>query len=130
MATIVKTEKELADALKREDDTIEITGDLAAKTIKIRATGTVAWAVAIGAIGLAACALISIPATGGADTPAAAAVSGLMAPVAVVSLGGVAVAWTAITIAVFAGGVNVLKKLRNYKEISRGDSVLVLEKKY
>jgi hypothetical protein len=39
------TEKEFGDALKREDDSIEIIGDLAKKTIRLRATGNVAWTV-------------------------------------------------------------------------------------
>lgn len=38
----VKTEKELATAIENEQDTIEIVGDLANKTVKIKATGTVA----------------------------------------------------------------------------------------
>ena len=49
-------EKDLSEALKNDKDTIEIEGDLADKVIRIKATGSVAWAIAIGsiAVGLAA----------------------------------------------------------------------------
>ncbi|WP_275897270.1 hypothetical protein [Helicobacter suis] len=39
----IQTEEELARAIKEGRDTIEIEGDLATKTIRIKATGKVAW---------------------------------------------------------------------------------------
>ncbi|MDG6231681.1 hypothetical protein Q7506_09600 [Glaesserella parasuis] len=127
MAT-VRTEKELGEAIKRGDDTIEIEGDLAKKTIKIRATGTVAWAIAIGAIGIAVYATIAAVGTGGVAAPAAVAANAFAAPAAVGVLGG-AVTYSAIAIAVAAGGVGALTSLRNYKEVSRADNKLVLKKR-
>ena len=49
----MRTEKELGEALKREEDTITIEGDLVKKVIKIHGTGKPAWGLAIGAIGVA-----------------------------------------------------------------------------
>lgn len=72
----VKNEKELGEALKNKEETIEITGDLAKKTIKIRATGRVAWVVAFGAIGISAYAAISTIPTGGTSAPIAGPVVG------------------------------------------------------
>ena len=104
MAKKVSTEEELGEALKNKEDTIEITGDLAKKTIKLRATGKVAWAIAFAAIGIAAyAAIVAIP-TGGTS----AAISAFAAPAAVGILGGAAT-YTAIAIAVAAGGVSALR---------------------
>ena len=128
MPTTVKTEKELADAINRGDDSIEIEGDLANRTIKIRACGKVAWLVALGSIGIAAYALVSIPLTGGADAPAAGIVSGITGSAAVAVLG-LPATMAAIGIAVAAGGVGVLSKVRDYKETSRADNLLVLRRK-
>uniref|UniRef100_UPI003F583790 hypothetical protein n=1 Tax=Vibrio cholerae TaxID=666 RepID=UPI003F583790 len=55
----ISNEADLGEALKREQDTIEIEGDLKNKVLKIKATGKVAWAVAIGAIGIAVAVLIA-----------------------------------------------------------------------
>lgn len=123
----ITTEKELGEALKRNEDTIEITGDLAKKTIRLRATGKVAWAIAIAAIGIAVYSAISVPATGGTSTPAAVTMAGIAAPAAVGILGGAAT-YSAIAIAIAAGGVGALTSLRGYKEISRTSSSLVLKR--
>jgi hypothetical protein len=53
--------------------TIEIEGDLAKKIIRLKATGNVAWAIAIAAIGMAVVVLI-------VGTPATVATGGLGAP--------------------------------------------------
>ena len=128
MAATVKTEKELADAINRGEDTIEIEGDLAKKTVKIRATGKVAWAIAFAAIGIAACAAVTTAVTGGTSAPVTGTVVGLTGGAAVGILGGAAT-YSAIAIAIAAGGVGVLTKLRGYKEISRTESKLVIKRK-
>ena len=46
----VRTEEELASAMKSGEDTIVVEGDLANKTIKIKATGSIAWAIAFTAL--------------------------------------------------------------------------------
>jgi hypothetical protein len=124
----VRTEAELSDALKNKEETIEIEGDLANKTFKIRATGNVAWGVVIGAIAIAAYGAIVTVGTGGATAPATATAGFIAAPVAVSILGG-ATTYSAIAIAVAAGGVGVLTTLRGYKQVSRSPNRLVLKRR-
>lgn len=124
----VTTEKELAQAIKDEEDMIFIEGDLAKKTIRIKATGKVAWAVAIGAISLAAYSLIVTLGTGGASTPVTAT-SGVMASGAAVAVLGSGATASAIAIAVAAGGVGVLSKLRSYKIIEESPGKVVLARR-
>ena len=126
--SIVKTEKELGEALKREDEYIEIEGNLAEATVKIRAAGTVAWAIAIGAIGIAVYAAIATIGTGGRGVPVTGTAAFAATPAAVGILGGAAT-YTAISVAVAAGGVGALTSLRSYKEVSRSPNKLILKKK-
>ncbi|MNJ52945.1 hypothetical protein D3C77_483140 [compost metagenome] len=124
----VNTEEELADAIADGVDYIEIEGDLANKTFRIRAAGTVAWAIAIGCI--AAAVVVAIAATKMNETKASMvsgfAAAGLSAAPAA-ALGPAAVA-AAIGIAVSAGSVSVLNRLREYDQHSFEDGVLVLLK--
>lgn len=114
MTATVQTERELASAIKRDEDTIEITGDLANKTVKIRATGGVAWAIAFATIGVAVYATITTGGIGGA----------------IVSIFGGTATYSAIAIALgTGGGIRALKKLLEYKEVSRTTSLLVLKRK-
>lgn len=124
MAKKVNTEKELAEALKNKESTIEITGDLAKKTIKLRATGAVSWAIAFSAIGIATYAAIAAIPTGGSS----AAIAAFAAPAAVGILGGTAT-YTAIAIAVAAGGVGALTTLRSYKEVARTANSVTLKRR-
>lgn len=126
--SIVKTEKELGEALKREDEYIEIEGNLAEATVKIRAAGTVAWAIAIGAIGIAVYAAIATIGTGGTATPVTGTAALAATPAAVAILGGAAT-YTAISVTVAAGGVGALTSLRSYKEVSRSHNKLILKKR-
>lgn len=120
--TVVRTEKELGEALKHKADTIEIEGDLlSGKVRRIRATGKLAWFIAIGALGIA---VVSFLGTGGAG----GVISMGFAPAAVGVLGG-ATTYSAIAIAIAAGGVGALNSLRNYKEVSRSSDKLVLKKR-
>lgn len=80
--------------------------------------------MAIGAIGVAVYSIIAAPVTGGTST----VVAGLTASTAVSTLG-LGTTTTAILIAVGAGGVEVLNSLRQYKEISRTPSSLILKRK-
>ncbi|MDP3228186.1 MAG: hypothetical protein Q8N13_09450 [Acidovorax sp.] len=128
MARKVKTEKELGEALKAGEDEIEIVGDLARKTIRIRATGKVAWAIAFGAIGVAAFATYATIGTGGTGTPITGPTAAFSATAAVAVLG-VPSTVAAISIAIAAGGVGALTSLRKYSEISRSNSTLVLRRR-
>lgn len=117
----ITTEKELGDALKNNQDTIEIEGDLTTKVIRIKATGTVAWAVAIGAIGIAVAIALG---TGGAAAP----VSGFVG-IGAVSILGVSAATSAVAIAIAAGGIGALNSLRKYKVVSSQGNKLKLSRK-
>lgn len=116
----VTTEEELAEAINNGEDTIEIEGDLKEKTVKIKATGKVAWIIAIGAISVAVAIIFT---TGGAGAP----VSGFIG-IGAVSVLGLPAAVSAVGIAVAAGGVGVLSQLRDYKIIENTDSKLTLKK--
>lgn len=125
----VFTAKELGEALKNNEDTIEIQGNLVTKTVRIRATGKVAWVVAFGAIGVAFYSIVtapaSAPATGGSAQMAGFTAAGIGAA----STLGASTTATAIAIAVAAGGIGSLTSLRKYKEISRSEDRLVLKRK-
>lgn len=117
----IKTEDQLGKALKEGKDIIEIEGDLVNKVIKIKATGNIAWAVAITAIALAVLALLI---SGGVSAPA----SGIVG-FSAVSILGLPTTLSAISIAVAAGGVGVLNSLREYEIQSHTDNLLVLKRK-
>lgn len=117
----ISNEEELGEALKREQDTIEIEGDLKKKVLRIKATGKVSWAVALAAIGIAVTILLS---TGGTGAP----VSGLVGAGAV-SVLGLPAAISAVSIAVAAGGVGALNTLRKYEIIEDTGNRLVMSRK-
>ncbi|MDC5842514.1 hypothetical protein OPW33_24615 [Vibrio europaeus] len=117
----ISNEADLGEALKSEQDTIEIEGDLKNKVLKIKATGKVAWAVAIGAIGIAVTMLI---ATGGTGAPASGIIGG-----GAVAVLGLPTAISAISIAVAAGGVGALNSLRSYEIADQSNGRLVLKRK-
>ena len=117
----MKTEKELGDALKEGQEYIEIEGDLKNKVMRIRATGKIAWVIAVAAIAVAVMITIS---SGGMAAPA----SGLIG-VGAVSILGLPAALSALGIAIAAGGVGSLNTLRKYKEISRDSNRIVLKRK-
>lgn len=123
----IQTEKELGEALKKEQDTIEIEGDLSKKVLRIKATGTVAWAVAVGAIGVAVVGLMyPVPEP---TTQAATKAFALTAAGGSVAILGVGATVAAISIAVAAGGVGALNTLRTYKIADKSNGKLVLKRK-
>lgn len=128
----INNEKDLADAIKRNQDAIRITGDLSKKIIRITATGKVAWLIAIGAISVAVIAVLKSPvaATGG---PSALAVNGFVAASsagAAVSIWGVSTTVAAISICVAEKSVKTLKKLYNgYTVVSKGKDYVELKRK-
>ena len=98
------------------EDEITIEGDLAKKTIRIKATGKVAWAIAFGAIGVAL-----VVAIGGAGAgPAAPALEAI----AITSAGGaVAVIGLPATVA----ALSMAFAVKNKKELNslRDDYIIV-----
>lgn len=123
MSVHVNDSKGLGNALKNDVDEIIIEGDFKEKVIRIKATGKLAWAVAIGAIGVAVVATLAAPATGGTSVLADA----LVAPAAVSVLGGPATL-AAVSIAVTAGGVGALNKLRKYNIVEKDNNRIILRK--
>ncbi|ENC6423215.1 hypothetical protein [Aeromonas veronii] len=122
----INNEKDLGKALNEDQDTIEIEGSLRDKVIKIKATGKVAWVIAIGAIGVAVVAIlypVPEPATQASAKGIAALTGG-----AAVGILGAGTAMSAIAISVASGGVAALNKLRSYKIISNSGDKLVLKK--
>ncbi len=122
---VVKTEKELGAALKADESTIEIEGSLQEKVVKIKATGKVAWAVAIGGIAVAVVAACSTMTTAGTSGPLTVPIGIASIAVPSASLGTTA-AISAVLVAVAAGGVGALNKLRKYKMEKSRDGRLVL----
>lgn len=116
----IDNEKDLGKALKEKQETIEIEGNLKDKVLKIKATGKVAWAIAIGAIAIAVALIIS---SGGTAAP----VSGLVG-IGAVSVLGTPAALSAVSIAAAAGGVGALNSLRNYKVTSNSGNKLILKR--
>lgn len=119
----ISTEKELGEALKEGIDKIEIEGDLKKKVLRIKGTGKVSWAIAIGCIAIAITGILVSPATAGASGTAGF----IAAPAAVAALGA-PVAASATLIAIAAGGVGALNKLRKYKIVVNDGNSLVLQK--
>ena len=119
-----KTAEELGKFIKEDAETIEIEGDLRKKVLRIKATGKVAWAIAVGAISVAIISIISAPATGGGSLAANA----ITVPVATATLGA-SCATTAVAIGVAGGGVAALNKLRNYKIVSDSNDILIIRRK-
>ncbi|WP_410752396.1 hypothetical protein [Citrobacter youngae] len=120
----ISTYKDLAKAIACDSNRIEITGDITKGTVKIVASGTVTWAIAFGAIGIAYAAFAMAPATTGTS----ATVSALAAPAAVASIG-LPATMAAIAITTGAGSISAIRKLRKYKVESHEDGRAVLVKR-
>ncbi|WP_120955757.1 hypothetical protein [Helicobacter mehlei] len=116
----VSNEKELAEAIENGENSIEIVGDFSKKIVKIKATGDVAWGIAIAAIAAAVAMAI---ASGGLAAPAS-----LFTAAGAVGILGTGPTISAVTIAVAAGGVGVLNKLRGYNLKKISDNHVILTK--
>lgn len=132
---VVRTPKELGKAIKEDKETIEIEGDLAAKVIRIKATGKVAWGVAAAALGVGIFAIVHTPHATVATAPVGGAGGAISFTGGAVSTGAAGAilgpaAITALTVAVTAGGLGALTTLRNkYKIANKSKNRLTLQKK-
>lgn len=128
----VSNNDDLKDAIKRGESRIEIEGDLAKKVIRLKATGKVAWLIAGGAVGVAVMGLIILTpttvVTGGLAAPVEAGIiSAAIAPAATII--GLDVAMMAVGLAIAAGGVGILTRLRSdYKIVEQAPNRAVLVK--
>lgn len=126
MNTTVSTTEELAKAIDRGENKIIVTGTLGEAVITIEAIGPVAWAVAIGAVGVAVASIITTVGTGGVGAPAGVVMKCFTTPVLVTTFGSTGTVTTAVSIAVAGGGVGTLTTLRKYKaKRERGKVVLI-----
>lgn len=124
MGRVVKDEKELAQAIKNNVDYIEIEGGIKDFFIKIKGTGKIAWTLCIGCLAIAAIttAYMVTKEDGDAKKTAVAAISATAAA----GILGPTTAATCVMMAVAAGGVDVLNKLREYRiEEQRGRMFLI-----
>lgn len=128
MSTTATTVEDLGKAIKNDYDTIIIEGDLAKKVIRIKATGKVAWVVAFGSLVVVIVALIATGSSGGTSTPATVPAMLISAPGAVGVLG-VGSSIAAVSIAVAAGSVRALTKLRKGYALTKHGNQVVLTKK-
>ncbi|MBO5177315.1 MAG: hypothetical protein J6K04_02010 [Lachnospiraceae bacterium] len=126
------TEKELANAIERNENEIVIEGDLSNKVIRIKATGAVAWGACIIGLGAVVALGIATAGSGGTATlitlPAMGAALMTTAPVAVASMG-LPAAVSAVGIAMAGGGCGVLNKLRDYKLVKVSKDKVILYRK-
>lgn len=137
MVTTVNNADELAKAIKNDADTIEIHGNLANRTVKIKATGKIAWAAAFGLICIGMTATVLTAGSGGATSPVTAptaAVSYLIAPtITATTLGaGGVIAVSSLILAAGSIGASkfLFKKLRNNYEITqKRNNYVVLKRK-
>lgn len=110
------TIEEIIKALNGKEDCIIIEGDKANDVYRIIATGNVAWAIAIGAIGLSAALIFITVGSGGAAAPVTVPVEVaskmFIAPAAIATIGWSATS-TAIAICFAAGGVAAGKAILN-----------------
>jgi len=123
---IINNEDDLGKAIKEGRETIEIEGDLKNKVFRIKATGKVAWAVAIGAIALAFAALFYVVPEPATQVGAKGVVA--LTGSAAIGILGYGTFISAIKIAFAAGGVAYLNKLRGYRIISNSGDKIVLKK--
>ena len=123
----IHSEEELARAIKRGDDYIEIEGDLANKVIRIKGVGRVAWALCIAIIAAILYSVIGTTASGGAAAPITSAFIATSATAAVPILG-LSATIAAVKIAIAAGGIGVLNKIRKYSAEKHG-KIVVLRRK-
>lgn len=124
---MIDSAKDLGKAIKNGEEYIEIEGDLKDRVIKIKATGMVAWAVAIGAVGVAITSVYLKVGSGGTAAPATTAAF-FTSAVPATSILGVKTAVSAVAIGVAAGGVRYLNKLRSYKLINKGNYIVLRKK--
>ena len=133
MVTSVYNEEELAKAIKNNTDTIEIHGNLAKRTIRIKAAGNVAWAVAFGAIAVAMASVFLTMGTGGTAAPVATTALAGAAPAATAVLG-LGTTITVGSLVIAAGSISAAKLLfgklrKEYVIEGKTDNFVLLKKK-
>lgn len=120
----ITDEKELGKALQDGIDSIEIEGNLKDKVLRIKASGKVAWVIALGAIAIAVIVALSNTLANIGEANKVLMESTDSAPH--LWLGGV---WILVGIAVVAIIVAMLNKFRGYKLEKVSNTRIILRKK-
>lgn len=126
---MINSPKELGKKLKSDPEEIKVEVDLGKKIVKIKATGKVSWAIAIGAIGVAVTAFIAAPATAGVSSVVAMTTAPAAVSILGISTTTAAISTAAISTAVAGGGTLVLNKLRKYDLVETNASYMVFRRK-
>ena len=131
----VSTNKELAEALKGNEQYIKVVGDLPAKVRKIKRVRNTAWAIAAGAIATSIALALATPATTVATAPVGG-IGGAIPFTGSAIAGGAAAALigaaakAALALGIAAGGIGTVNKMRNNYSIHQsGDGYVILKKK-
>lgn len=129
----VTTATDLGKAIRNGESEIAIEGDLAQKVIRIKATGNVAWAIAIGAVTIGVAAVLASPSI--VTGPTGIVVEGTLVTLATttcaaaVAIWGVKTTVAAISIGVGGQNVKVLRRLKeNYEIVQNGSSKVIIRK--
>ncbi|MEI0492532.1 hypothetical protein R4J17_08805 [Brachyspira intermedia] len=127
----VRTEEELKEAIKNEEDTIEIIGDLKNKIIKIKAKGKVSLILGIGLILIGGAATIL---SGGSAAPAtipsmAMAKAAFLLPPAAAAAGGGSLGGLISALGIGSVGTSMLNSLKKYEIKEETDKKIVLKRK-
>lgn len=127
----VTTEEELSKAIINNQDTIEIEGDLAQKSIKIKATGKVAWAIAIGAVTIAITAILSASLTPSQSTKTLSSEPMVMSapPTPETLATSTIIAIAATIVAIIGIGVGTFNKMRKYNLEQVSENKVILKRK-
>lgn len=117
----VKDEEELGKALKNNEETIEMKGNLARRIFRIWNIDKLLWCLCLACLTVAVAALIASPTIGGIP-----AVAGVVSGTPAAAILGVSTAKSAVLTAVSGGSVRVLKQLRGYRMERFDESHIVL----
>lgn len=120
----ITDEKELRDALQAGTDSIEIEGNLKDKVVRIKASGKVAWVIALGAIAVAVIVALSHTLANISNANKVLMESPALAPHL-----GLSIVWILLGIAVVAIIVAMLNKFRGYKLEKVSSERIILRKK-
>lgn len=130
----VSTNKELAEALKSDEQYIKVIGDLRNKVRKIKIIRNTAWAIAAGAIATSITLALATPAATAVTAPAGGiggaipfTGSALAGGTAALIIG--AAAKAALALGVAAGGIGVVNKMRNNYSIQQTTQDYIILKK-
>lgn len=128
MSVKCKTAEELGKAIKNNEDTIEIEGNLKNEVFRIKATGKVAWGVCAASLAFAITAYVLTLEATAATAPVGGAGGAVLAFGGTAALGSAAI--PALIIGISAGGIGALNTLRDkYKIVEKNKKYIKLKRK-